>query len=109
VRLESVTRETLVRRESVVAVVYYQEKVYDTTWNYGTLHDLHSCQSEGPLAPAYVEVLSNRQFKPNTCLPTQLNSTQLNWTISKHVLEISFIHVCKTQLNPTQHNSTQLN
>jgi hypothetical protein len=53
-------------------------------------------------------------LKPNTYLPIQLNSTQLNWENSKHVLEISFIHVCKTQLNPTQlnttqHNTTQLN
>jgi hypothetical protein len=40
---------------------------------------------------------------------TQLNSTQLNWTKSKHVLEISLIHVCKTQLNSTQRNTTQLN
>jgi hypothetical protein len=41
-------------------------------------------------------------IKPNTCLPTQINSTQLNWTVSKHVLEISFSHVCKTQLNSTE-------
>jgi hypothetical protein len=27
------------------------------------------------------------------------DTTQLNWTVSKHVLEISFIHVCETQLN----------
>jgi hypothetical protein len=30
------------------------------------------------------------------------NSTQLNWTVSRHVLNISLIHVCKTHLNTTQ-------
>jgi hypothetical protein len=33
---------------------------------------------------------------------TQLKSTQLNWTVSRYVLNINFIHVCKTQLNSTQ-------
>jgi hypothetical protein len=39
--------------------------------------------------------------------PTQLK--KLNSTVSKHVLKISFIHVCKTQLYSNKHNTTQLN
>jgi hypothetical protein len=36
----------------------------------------------------------------------QFSLTQLNWIVSRHVLNISFIHVYKTQLNTTL---TQLN
>ena len=42
VRLETFIRDAFIKREHVVAVFFDLEKVYNTTWRYGILKDLHN-------------------------------------------------------------------
>ena len=41
VRLETFIRDAFIKKEHVVAVFFYLEKAYDTTWRYGILKDIH--------------------------------------------------------------------
>ena len=49
VRLETFIRDAFIKREHVVAVFFDLEKVYDTTWRYGILKDLHNFGMKGRL------------------------------------------------------------
>ena len=41
VRLESYIRNAFVKKQHVVAIFFYLEKAYDTTWKHGILKDIH--------------------------------------------------------------------
>ena len=63
VRLETFIREAFIKKEHLVAVFFYLEKAYDTTWKYGIMNDLHEIGLKGRL-PIFVQnFLSNREFK----------------------------------------------
>ena len=47
IRLETFIRDAFVNKEHVVAVFFYLEKAYDTTWRYGILKDLHDLGLKG--------------------------------------------------------------
>ena len=40
VRLKTFIREAFIKKEHLVAVFFYLEKAYDTTWKYGIMNDL---------------------------------------------------------------------
>ena len=54
VRLETFIRDAFIKREHVVAVFFYLEKAYDTTWRYGILKHLHKSGLKGRL-PNFIE------------------------------------------------------
>ena len=60
VRLETFIRDAFVKKEHVVAVFFDLEKVYDTTWNYGILRDLHGLGVKGRLANVLESFLTER-------------------------------------------------
>ncbi len=49
VRLESIVRQALIRSQRVVAIFFYIEKAYDTTWKYGIMRDLQESGLRGRL------------------------------------------------------------
>ena len=54
VRLETFIRDAFIKKEHVVAVFFYLEKAYDTTWRYDILKDIHKLGSRGRL-PTFIE------------------------------------------------------
>ena len=54
VRLETFIRDAFIKKEHVVAVFFYLEKAYDTTWRYGILKDIHKIGLRGRL-PTFIE------------------------------------------------------
>ena len=54
VRLETFIRDAFIKKEHVVAVFFDLEKVYDTTWRYGILKDIHKLGLRGRL-PTFIE------------------------------------------------------
>ena len=54
VRLETFIRDAFIKKEHVVAVFFYLEKAYDTTWRYGILKDIHKLGLRGRL-PTFIE------------------------------------------------------
>ena len=63
VRLETFIREAFIKKGHLVAVFFYLEKAYDTTWKYGIMNILHEIDQKARL-PIFVQnFLSNREFK----------------------------------------------
>ena len=54
VRLETFVRDAFIKKEHVVAVFFNLEKLYDTTWRYGILKDIHKLRLRGRL-PTFIE------------------------------------------------------
>ena len=54
VRLETFICDAFVKNEHVVAVFFYLEKAYDTTWRYGIMKDIHKLGLRGRL-PTFIE------------------------------------------------------
>ena len=54
VRLETFIRDAFIKKEHVIAVFFYLEKVYDTTWRYGILKDIHKLGLNNRL-PTFIE------------------------------------------------------
>ena len=63
VRLKTFIRDAFVKKEHVVAVFFYLEKAYDTTWKYGILRDLHELGVKGRLAYFLESFLAERSFQ----------------------------------------------
>ena len=63
VRLESYIRNVFVKKQHVVAIFFYLEKAYDTTWRHGILKDIHKIGLKGNLPRFPSNFLSNRCFK----------------------------------------------
>ena len=63
VRLETFFRDANVKKEHVVAVFFYLEKAYDTTWKYGILRDIHELGVKGRLANFLESFLAERSFQ----------------------------------------------
>ena len=59
VRLETFIRDAFIKKEHVVAVFFYLEKAYDTTWRYGILKDIHKLGLRGRLRTTQVRVGSS--------------------------------------------------
>ena len=73
IRLESFIRDAFVEKEHVVAVFFYLEKAYDTTWKHGIMKDLHKLGLKGRLPLFIQNFLSDRTFNVrigNTLLNT---------------------------------------
>ena len=47
-------RDVFIKKEHLVAVFFDLEKVYDTTWRYGILKDIHKLGLRGRL-PTFIE------------------------------------------------------
>ena len=47
IRLESFIRDSFLKGNHVVSVLFYLEKVYDTVWKYGVIRDLHKVGLRG--------------------------------------------------------------
>ena len=63
VRLESFIREAFIQRQHAVAVFFDLEKVYDCTWKFGIMKDLHEAGLRDRLPSCFIEgFLKNRQF-----------------------------------------------
>ena len=45
--METFIRDTFVKKEHVVAVIFHLEKAYDTTWRYSILKDIHKLGLRG--------------------------------------------------------------
>ena len=54
VRLETFICDAFIKKEHVVAVFFYLEKAYDTTWRYSILKDIHTHGFRGRL-PTFIE------------------------------------------------------
>ena len=52
--METLIRDAFIEKEHVVAVFFDLEKVYDTTWRYGILKDIHKLGLRGRL-PTFIE------------------------------------------------------
>ena len=63
VRLESFIRDAFIKKEHVVAVFFYLEKAYDTTWKHGILKDLHDMGFRGHLPDFILNFLADREFR----------------------------------------------
>ncbi|KAK4316546.1 hypothetical protein Pmani_012321 [Petrolisthes manimaculis] len=75
VRLEAAACEVFARHQHLVCVFFDLEKVYDTTWQYGILQQLHVYGLRGPLPCFLKEFLSGRSFsvKVGTALSALLH------------------------------------
>ena len=62
VRLESLICDAFVKKEHCVAIFFYFEKVFDTTWKYGTMKDLHDIGLRGQIPNFKSNFLSDRSF-----------------------------------------------
>ena len=62
VRLESFIRDAFIKKEHCVAIFFYLEKAYDTTWKYGIMKDLHDIGLRGRLPNFISNFLSDRSF-----------------------------------------------
>ena len=62
VRVESFIRDAFVKQEHCVAIFFYLEKAYDTTWKYGIMKDLHDIGLRGRLPKFISNFLSDRSF-----------------------------------------------
>ena len=70
--------ETFISDEHVVAVFFYLEKAYDTTWRYGILKDIHKLGLRGRL-PTFIEnFLADRamQVRVGSCLSDYYDQEQ---------------------------------
>ena len=63
VRLESFIHDAFVKKEHRVAIFFYLEKVYDTTWKYGIIKDLHDIGLRGRLPNFYIKFLVRQIFQ----------------------------------------------
>ncbi|WP_316399482.1 reverse transcriptase domain-containing protein [Bradyrhizobium sp. 33ap4] len=62
-RLETVIRESFVRRQHCVSIFFDLEKAYDTTWRYGILQDLYSYGIRGRMLKLIQNFLRDRFFR----------------------------------------------
>ena len=63
VRLEHFIREAFAEKKQVLAVFFYLEKAYDTTWKHGILTDLFELEFRGRLPIFIQNFLSDRHFQ----------------------------------------------
>ena len=63
VKLETYIRNAFINKECVVAVFFYLEKAFDTTWKHGILKDLYSLGLRGNLPKFIQNFLTNRSFQ----------------------------------------------
>jgi len=63
VRLESFVREAFIQKQHATAIFFDLEKVYDTTWKFGILKDLHNAGLRGRLPLFIAGFLCNRKFQ----------------------------------------------
>ena len=63
VRLETSIREANIQRQHLIAVFFDLEKVYETTWRYGILKDLHNMGLRGRLPNLIKAFLTDRKFQ----------------------------------------------
>ena len=63
VRLETFIREAFIKKEHLVSVFFDLEKVYDTTWKYGIMKDVHDIGLKGRLPLFLQNFLTDREFK----------------------------------------------
>ena len=54
--------DAFVKKEHCVAIFFYLEKAYDTTWKYGIMKDLHDIGLRGRLRNFISNFLSDRSF-----------------------------------------------
>ena len=63
IRLETLIRNSFIKKKHVTVIFFDIEKAFDTTWKYGILKDLHSMGLRG-LLPNFIEnFLKNRIFQ----------------------------------------------
>ena len=60
IRLESAVREAFISKYHLVAIFFYLEKAYDTTWKYVILKDLHDAGLRCHMPTFISSFLSNR-------------------------------------------------
>ena len=63
VHIETLIRETCIKKEHLVAVFFDLEKAYDTTWPYGILKDLNNFGLQGRLPIFIKNFLEDRSFR----------------------------------------------
>ena len=63
VHFETFVREGFLDKEHVVSIFFDLEKVYDTTWKYGIMKDLHDMDLRGRLPLLIQNLLSERKFQ----------------------------------------------
>ena len=63
VRFESFVREAFIKKEHVVAIFFFLEKAYGTTWKHNILRDLHELGFWGQLPCFISNFLSDRLFQ----------------------------------------------
>ena len=63
VHIETLIRETCIKKEHLVAVFFDLEKAYDTTWPYGILKDLKNFGLQGRLPIFIQNFLEDRSFR----------------------------------------------
>ena len=62
IRVESAVRETFIKREHMVAILFDLERAYDTTCKYGIMRDLHDTGLRGRMPLFISNFLKFRQF-----------------------------------------------
>ena len=63
IRLETFIRDASIKKEHLVAVFFYLEKAYDTTWKYGIVKDLKNLGLEGRMPIFIQNFLQDKQFR----------------------------------------------
>ena len=63
VRLETFIRNAFTNNEHLVAVFFYLQKAYDTTWKHGIMKDLYNMGLKGHLPMFISNFLNNRTFQ----------------------------------------------
>ena len=109
IRLETLIRNSFIKKEHVTVIFFDIEKAFDTTWKHGILKDLHSMGLRG-LLPNFIEnFLKNRTFQ------TKIGQSLSDWypqeegvpqgsILSPILFEIKINSITET-LNPNIENS----
>ena len=90
---ETFIRETFIKKEHVVSVFFDLESVYDTTWKYGIMNDLHDFGIRGRLAYFISAFFNERQFRVRVG-NTFLNPHEQEMGVPKgSILSVTFFSV----------------
>ena len=73
IKLETLIRNSFIKKKHVTVVFFYIEKAFDTTWKYGILKDLHKMGLRGLLPNFIKNFLKNRTFQ------TKIGQTLSDW------------------------------